>query len=419
MKAKNDPSFRSWLFSRQEIVEKTVGLFVLIVEVFFLLQEVYTIEKKLVITDIFNFLFLIFIYAYLRSDFAKRFTINNESEAAKILRLLPVSTRKDQLSLLVFRANTFISQLKNINYFLLSTAVLYALLLSFLGVSSLLKARQLQLEAQNLQLEAQHLELFVKPIKYGFHLLIDLFSYAGAFFLLRCFYVMYLPTTDKNGNDVLNKKTNIYILVGIALMFLDVCIMHKWYGLFLSEFICGVINSVIFILLIARFQNKLLDIPPFVICILYIYAILQTCLPFVSGVTEDTFGAYITVTDDAKKVLDTFGNAVLMICLVGKITLSVVLLYVLNTKRIFYYFLTLRRIHEEEEKNWGKFFPLIKAFSVEPEKFSVIYNQEMNFTYTARMSGLFPDISGNGSTPEEAKEALLSEIQDAANQNGQ
>jgi hypothetical protein len=403
MEMSNNPSFRSWLFSRQEIVEKTVGLVVLIVEVFFLLQEVYSIEKKVVITHIFNFLFLIFIYTYLKNDFAKRFSVNNVPDAAKILRLSPASTRKDQISVLVFQANTFISQLKNINYFILSTAVLYALLLSYLGVAWLVEHHKVYLDAE--------------LTKYGFHLLIDAFSYAGAFFLLRCFFVMYLPTIDKNGNDILNKKTSIYILVGVALMFLDICTLHKWYGLFLSEYICGVINSVVFILLIARFENKLLDIPPFILCIMYVYAILQTCLPFVSGVAEETFGNYIIVSPDAKTALDSFGNIVLLICLVGKITLSIVMLYVLNTKRIFYYFMALRRIHDEEEKNWGKFFPLVDDFSVEPEKFNITYDKEADSTYTARIPGLFDGISGKGGTPEEAKEELLMEIQSAENRN--
>jgi hypothetical protein len=75
--------------------------------------------------------------------------------------------------------------------------------------------------------------------------------------------------------------------------------------------------------------------------------------------------------------------------------------------------MSLRRIHEEEEKNWGKFFPLIETFSVEPEVFSVIYDRNADSTYTAQMPEPFGFVSGSGETPEEAKEELLNKIKHA------
>lgn len=395
METDNNPSFISWLFSKHEMVEKTVGMFVLTAEIMILLQEFYGVERKpeekVFLTDILNLLFLVFIYSYLRAYLAKRFTVKADSEEdiAGIFRVSDALNRKDKINVLVFQANTFISQLKSINYFILFTAGLYVLFLL-----------QIALKGRGIQ----HPELF--------HLLIDLFSYAGAFYLLRCFFVMYLPTIDENGNDILNRKTAIYILLGAALMAFDLITVSEVRGRFVSEFICGAINSVIFILLIARFENKILDIPPFILCILYVYAILQTCLPVVTGQISGEIMPSKTIEDP--RFLDTFSNTVLTICLIGKITLFAVLLYVLSTKRIFYYFMSLRRIHEEEEKNWGKFHGLVEDFSVAPEKFTILYDRNRDSTYTARMPESFGYISGQGRTPEEAKKQLRGKMEASA-----
>jgi hypothetical protein len=451
MEQGNYPSFKSWLFSEHELLEKTVGLVVLMAEVITLGQELYqgesTPEDKVPVTYIFNFLFLSFILYQLRRDFAKRFSVNaNNPRIAELLRLSRVPDKKgdknririlafiaelltfsrtsskknrkeesDKIRLLVFQANTFISQLQNINYFIAFTAGLYLVFIV---------QRIVYTKTQTDQYSAV------------FHLLTDLLSYIGAFYLLRCFFVMYLPTVDENGNDILNRRTIKYLFIVAFLMSIDFSTMATPRGRFVSEYICGVINSVVFILLIARFQNKILDVPPVILCFLYIYAILQTCLPIVTGeitgeilpskmpsinvehLTSIIPGIKLIAegwnqsisTGFTKEFQSLFTNVILTLCLFGKVALSVVLLYVLNTKRIFYYFMTLKIIHEEEEKNWGEFYPLIDSFSVEPEPFSIIYDRNSDYTYTARIPGLVDGISGTGRTREEAKIQLENEI---------
>lgn len=341
-----------------------------------------------------NLFFLVFIFFYLKADFAKRFSVNvDDPNVARILRFSRQSNKKEKISELVFNSNTLISQLKNINYFILITALLYVVLLTKSIISGLYDKGS--------------------PVNentiYLFHFATDLLSYAGAFYLLRCFFVMYLPTVDPNGNDILKARTNIYILVGLFLMVFDIAItLTNKNGIFISEFICGVVNAVVFILLIARFENKILDIPPWILCLLYVYAILQTCLPFVTEnfLTKEMLEA----NKDFKKFLESFSGIVLLLCLVGKVTFSAVLLYVLNSKRIFYYFMTLRKIHAEEEGHWVEFYRLIKDFPISPESFSIIYNTKTNATYIATVPNLFPDVSGEGLTTKEAKDNLLNKI---------
>jgi hypothetical protein len=381
----HDNSFKSWLFSRHELVEKTAGLVVLSVEIVALLEEVYPAEKR-VITQILNLFFLIFIAYYLKGDFAKRFSVDATDPAViRILRFSRYSHKRERINELIFNSNTLIAQLKNINYFILFTAGLYVVLI----------AQYVTAKVSGSEKDWYHV----------FHFVVDLLSYAGAFCLLRCFYVMYLTTVDKTGNDILKEKTNIYIIVGFFVMVFDVVItLTSHNGVFISEFFCGVVNAIIFILLIARFENKILDIPPWVLCLLYLYAILQTCLPFVTGnfltkgfehaalieqrlkSLEHVANLPAEVNDlievlkqgvesngELKKFLEEFNGWVLTLCLVGKVTLSAVLLYVLNSKRIFYYFMTIRKIHAEEEVHWNEISPLIENFSTGAEPFSIVY----------------------------------------------
>jgi hypothetical protein len=92
----DDYSFKSWLLSKREWVEKTVGAVVLTVEIIGLLGEVYHGVSQLILSQILNFFFLIFIYFYLKNDFAKRFSVNADDpvtsspkRGAAITRVLP------------------------------------------------------------------------------------------------------------------------------------------------------------------------------------------------------------------------------------------------------------------------------------------------------------------------------------------
>lgn len=389
----NAYSFESWLFSKHQIAEKTVGLVVLAVEAFNLVAEVFHMEgykNKAVITHFLNFCFLIIIWLFLRNDFKKKFSLDvNNPKLPEILSLPDKIDEKGKISELIFHSNVFLAQLGSFNYFLISTAILYAFLIF---KTQLGEMKELQ---ENI-----------------FHYIFNLLSYIAAFFLLRCFYVMYLPTIDKNGNDKLNRRTwwhlgVIFVLMCIDYFWVTSSEAHPEIGRFFSELICGIVTSIAFILLAARFQNKILDIPPVILSILYVYAILQICLPFVTG--ND-------VLKLDSQIADKFKFIVLTLCLVGKVTLAAVFVYVLSTNRIFYYFMKFRLIHEKEKENWETFAPLVKESLLEPEKFKITY--EINrrsedskvFLYTARVHGLIDGIVGRGKSTEEAKQNLVGKM---------
>lgn len=418
-----EKTFGAWLFSKQEWVEKTAGLIVLTIELISLTKEIFQdneLKDKSLLSHFLNLFFLIFIYKFLRNDFKKKFHVAaSDKEVARALRLNESDNHEKKITELVFNSNTFFAQLKNFNSFIFTTAILYVVLL-------LKKA-----------FEGHANEIYLTiSVKMYFHLILELFSYIGAFFLIRCFYVMYLPTVDEEGNDRLNEHTKIYKLLLIIFMAFDFFLVkfNHENGYFISEFICGLVNSTVFILLIGRFGNKILDIPPIILVILYIYAILQTCLPFVTG---DIFGEKILNNVDSlynhihnlgngtaenmmvqykksikelKEFLNEFSSIVLTLCLIGKVTFAAVILYIISTGRIFYYFMTLRIIHEQESENWKVFAPKISSFSIEPETFHIIYNRTDNKNYTATIQNLFHGTSGYGDTKEKAKQDLLNKI---------
>lgn len=410
-KEQDDHSFNSWLFSRQEIFEKTAGLVVLVLEVLHNLGLLYSVDE-ITFTHVLNLLFLLFIIFFLRKDFRKRFYIAyDDPEVIKIMKLSHFTEehRKAKIKELTFNANTFVAQLKNINYFFIATAALYVCFLLKSGFFWLGKQPAfIELFTSNNIIQVEDIKALKPATIIIFHIIFDIFSYIGAFYLLRCFYVMYLPTIDVHGNDILKEQTFIYILIGIALILFDIfVVVQNKNGLFIAEFICGIINSVVFILLIARFENKLLDIPPTILSVLYVYAILQSCLLFVTG---DIFGDIIKGHKDFENFLSKFSSIILTICLVGKITFSAVILYVLNSGRLFYYFITQRKIHTDAERQWRQLNPLIKDFSIEPEKLSLMYTRNSDGRYIASIPVLDKEIDGQGATAEEAKENLLDKI---------
>lgn len=410
-KENDDYSFKSWLFSRQEVFEKTAGLVVLILEVLHNLGLLYSVDET-TFTHVLNLLFLIFIIIFLKKDFKKRFYLaHDDSNVVSILKLTHYNEvhRRSIIKDLVFNANTFIAQLKNINYFLIATAALYVCFLIKTCIFWIAaKPEFSNLITHNSTLTIQELKELKPAATIVFHVVFDGFSYVGAFYLLRCFYVMYLPTIDIHGNDILKAQTFIYILIGIALMLFDVfVVVQNHNGLFISEFICGIINSVIFILLIARFENKLLDIPPTILAILYVYAILQSCLLFVTG---DIFSEMTKGHEEFERFLEKFTSIVLTICLIGKITFSAVILYVLNSGRVFYYFITQRKINDDVERQWLKLNPLIKDFSVEPEQFNIVFTRNNDGRYVAAIPTIVKDLEGEGATSDDAKKDLLEKL---------
>jgi hypothetical protein len=400
----NEGSFTSWLLDKHNLLEKTAGAVILALEILDLVAKIFQKLPEVPTTQILNFVFLIFVYIQLGKEFRKRFTLKDD-DPKKVARILRIWRYKDvrqqkKINELVRSSNILIGQLRNVNNFILATAALYAIFLIKFLVG----------DKNN---NTNHI----------FHLLFDLTSYVGAFYLLRAFFVMYLPTLEK-GRDVLSKKTNPYIWIGVGLMVLDVCLTfyanepsnnyaselshNPLKGVFIAEFICGVVNAVIFVLLIARFENKILDIPPYLLVMLYSYAVLQTCLPFVTSegmLFDPNFSEALRIT-------------VFKLVLVGKVALSAMLLYVLSSGRIVYYFMALKNIHDEEdeEKNWKNFRELIMEIQLPPEQFEITYKfDEDSVKYIATIfpANVFGQLSGSGHTPEEAKQDLHKKIQGA------
>ena len=408
----DNKSFKSWFFSAHEWVEKTIGVIILVGEIFSLIEELLGGEERLFITHWLNLLFLIYIYFVLKNDFKEKFSVDLEPNIVENVFRIKKDDQESNLKLnkLITESNIFISQFKNITFFIISTASIYVLLLIKNGLIILCHANPVHaVLLEFLHQSHESMKAAKEDIEYIFHFLTDIASYTGAFFLLRCFYVMYLPTIDENGKDILEKRTSIYIIIGIFLMLFDYCIVKNDsdHGVFIAELICGIVNSIVFILFIARFENKILDIPPLILCILYLYSVLQVCLPFVTGDSNNISSIF-----DPAFAKD-FKSIVLTVCLFGKVTLAAVLLYVLKFKRLFYYFMILRIIHKDEETNWELIENKIQSTKNYSESIELKYNYNSDMSYLAFIPEV-PQFQGNGETPEAAKDDLLNQIKSKA-----
>lgn len=407
----NHASFKSWLLDKHQRVEQTAGLVILFIEMLdIVIHKIFHNAPDIPTTQLLNLGFLVVVYIKLEKEFGKRYTLSDKNEPQRVARILRIWRFSDErqrqiIDKLVRSSNKLIGQLHNINYFILATAGLYFL---FLVKTMLVKGDD----------DPYHV----------FHFLFDLISYAGAFFLLRCFYVMYLPTIKKD-RDALAEQTNFYGWIILGLMVIDFSLtryVHEpslacsvttagdcsvtqgtlYTGVFIAEFLCGVINAVVFVLLVSRFQNKILDIPPYILFILYSYAVLQTCLPFVTNT-----GLVIS-----KEFSEGFSSIVFRLVLIGKLALAAMLLYVLDSGRIVYYFMFLKNLHDEEneQKHWGKFKNLLDELPRAPEPFEITYKYDPNskgFTAMIVPASLFGRMVGTGATLDEARENLREKIQ--------
>lgn len=96
-----DFSFNSWLFSKQEILEKTVGLAILFLEIINHIQEIYGLGRE-ELTTILNLFFLLFIFFILKRDLPHRYSLKeNEHALERILRLSRSANIKEKLDELI------------------------------------------------------------------------------------------------------------------------------------------------------------------------------------------------------------------------------------------------------------------------------------------------------------------------------
>ena len=80
--------------------------------------------------------------------------------------------------------------------------------------------------------------------------------------------------------------------------------------------------------------------------------------------------------------------------------------------------MTLRKIHEEEEVNWTKFKRKIKDFDEEPKMYQLLFERLGDGRhYHAKIPELFPEVIGEGDSPEEARVNLLEKLKTGRQSN--
>lgn len=386
IETKKAPTFIRWFRGPKDRIEKAFGLIVLFAEVVIFALDFgdESAESKLFISQLLNFVFLAFIGYRLRADFDRSYWIDpKDDETIEVLNLPPVADRTEEVSKLNLQANILLQQFRTVIWFFWVTSLLYLWWLIEFGLK----------------------KVYGLSILPGYsHLIAVILSYGAALFLLRCFYVLFETTLDDDNKSVLRRNTFYYVFPVFFLIALDFLHLDEAEYRIFFEFVCGVTNAVVFILFVTRFHNKIMGIPSVVISGIYLYAVLQTCLlivtPDVKTIVQEKF-----IHD-----IEVFANIILILCLAGKIVLSVVLLYVLDTRRIIYYFMVLRLLHQKEGEYWQKFYNGVTSQDVGIQPLYMVYTLDEKLGYIARFYSIFRGKRGVGRTPAEAKRNLLEKL---------
>lgn len=340
-------NFFSWFLSSNQLQEKVISVGVLFLEILLLMNHS-TESRSIFILESLNLVFLLYFIFDLKNHFKLEFKIDNLKNI-KHLDLLIEDEHK--LLKIQSRANDSIKQFSQFGGFLISTAFLYLFLIVF--------------KLENIiYINATHgsyLIEFQEFIKYFFNFFLHFLSYIGVIYVLKCFYVLYFPTFEDEDNvdSNLNDKTKFYWFIALGILIIELILTfpvgehYKVFG-FYFEFICGIINSFVLILFFARFESRLLGINPFITLFLYIYAIVQTSLPLVSG---NVFDVSSLLNSNHENGIDmTFLiTLILSICLFAKIILYNIIVYLYQTKRLFYYFINTKLNYDKQEEYWREF----------------------------------------------------------------
>jgi hypothetical protein len=343
----NRKNFLEWLGSKSEAGEKTLSVLVLLIELL-LVYFSSTENLSILITLVINFLFLCYFIFKFNRHYRRPFDTKNFDklkEFALVQNMNEIKFWKYEK-----RANKSVVQFRTFENFLYATAALYFVLI-FGKIHHVFFTQML--DSDNFSQDW---------IKYWMNLIVHFFSYVGAVYIIRCFYIMYFPTfRDKD----IHKKLRIveHFWFGIFLILSIESIMtlpiekitpHFPLSSFYFEFICSVANAVAMMLLFARFESKILGIHPAVTLILYVYAIMQVALPFVTdNILNLFFESKIELNH--RPNYEAFTTVILVICLIGKLVFFNIVVYLYKTKRLFYYFIKTAVSNETEEEYWEQF----------------------------------------------------------------
>ncbi len=341
-------NFISWFISANQLKEKVVSFGVLFLEILLLITH-NTEGQSILIIQFLNLLFLVYFIFDLGNHFKLEFKIEKPEE---LDQLKPFEYDYHAFIKLQKRANEAIKQFNQFGGFLIFTAVLYVLLI----LSNLENA--VYKNATN----GEHFAQLQELISYFFNLVIHFVSYGGVIYVLKCFYVLYFPTFSKTSSQSSNlERVRFYWFFVIGLIVAEGIFAFPTnvdYRLatFYFEFICGMTNAFILILMFARFESRLLGINPFITLILYVYAILQTALPFVTKNILFMFDSgevtsYLGKDDN----LAFFITLILSISLFAKIIFYNIIVYLYQTKRLFYYFIITKLNYDRETEYWDEF----------------------------------------------------------------
>lgn len=345
----SNKNFTEWLKSRNQASEKLISIGVLAVELL-LVYFSSTQNFSILITLVVNLTFLIYFISefnnHYKSDFATK-DFNTLSEFNNNVDLNQFKFWKYEQ-----RANKSIVQFRAFKGFLYSTALIYVILI-------FIKFEAYIFKPENTDPGISSLHIF---LEYSTNLLIHFISYVGAIYILRCFYVMYFPTfsdqeIEKNNKTVKRFWFGFSLIAAIESIFtLPIHpIVHNFpLNTFYFELLCSVVNAIALMLLFARFESRLLGIHPAVTFILYIYAIFQVSLPFV---TKNISNLFFLNKDQVpiNPGYEFFVTIILIVCLVGKLVFFNIVVYLYQTKRLFYYFVKTAINFEKEDEYWLEF----------------------------------------------------------------
>jgi len=342
-------NFAEWLKSKNQASEKLISVGVLAVELL-LVYFSSTQNFSIMITMVINLIFLVYFIYEFNNHYKHHFTTRD------FTKLTEFNNHPDlnQFKFWKFeeRANNSISQFRAFEGFLYSTAILYVVLIL------------LKIEGYVYSHEGgfPNFQILQSVIRYGANLLIHLLSYAGAIFILKCFYVMYFPTFNdtemqKSLNTVKYFWFGLILIMAVEAIFtlpIKALVPNFQLNSFYFELICSVVSAFALMLLFARFESRHLGIHPAVNFILYIYAILQVSLPFI---TENISNLFFTDNNHifVNSNYNFFVTIILIVCLIGKLVFYNIVVYLYQTKRLFYYFIKTAINYEKEDEYWLHF----------------------------------------------------------------
>ena len=123
---------------------------------------------------------------------------------------------------------------------------------------------------------------------------------------------------------------------------------------FIFQIITGILSALIMCFFVGRFESLTFQTPPWILVILYFYAVIQGFLVIlnVDFIKENEF--LISAHDKISKL-------VFFVALLGKVVLYIYLIGLFSTKRLFYYFNHIKKEIEEMEQNCEDYWHLITS----------------------------------------------------------